>query len=85
MSASTLASHPGTSAIERAHARWGMSDEATDIARHERLIEALRRVEASAPVASNVPADPFDRDWKKWRKRHNTFLKQQLEAIRCRK
>lgn len=68
MSAPTLSSHPGTSATERAHSRWGMNSEAADMDRLKRLITALRRLESEQTDESESPLDPADRDWDKWRR-----------------
>ena len=87
MSASTLATFTGgLTARQRANDAWNMPElPQEEVANHQRLINALRRIESTAPVVSDVPADPFDRDWQKWRKAYNTFLKEQLETIRCQK
>ena len=52
---------------------------------HTRLIEALDRIKANQdkPILRVVRSET--RDLMKWRKRHNAFLKQQLEDIRCSK
>lgn len=49
------------------------------------LIREIEEIEADAKRPRLRLLDPAPRDWKKWRRKRNAFLRQCLEDIRCQK
>lgn len=86
MSASTLSTHTGRPAAkQRAQDSWAIwHDE--DTARHNRMMQALRRIESAAPVVSDVPADPYRwrREWLTEGREANARTRERIDCINAR-